>query len=196
MELAWSFPRAPIMVFPIMVFGLITLVGAKYLGSICAGLASALSVVSGVLMSIPRNLVCWGEMDPGSTPPSVVTSVAGAPWEPAWFHELESDVEWGEFMIDSSFLHASDGCSLFLVIHSTDGFTLLCLWDSQCLYQSMTQLPKMQGTTLCCDLSQINMQTKWHGTHNLPNHLSLLNILTSSPFGLSFGVQICNLEFA
>ena len=55
------------------------LVGAKYLGSICAGLASALSVVSGVLMSIPRDLVCWGEMDPGSTPPSVVTSVAGAP---------------------------------------------------------------------------------------------------------------------
>jgi hypothetical protein len=139
------------------------LVGAKYVGSICTGLASALPVVSGVLMSIPRNLVCWGEMDPGSTPPSVVTSVAGAPWEPAWFHELESDVEWGEFMIDSSFLHASDGCSLFLVIHSTDGFTLLCLWDSLCLYQSMTQLPKMQGTTLCCDLSQINMQTKWHG---------------------------------
>ena len=55
------------------------LVGAKYVGSICAGLASALPVVSGVLMSIPRNLVCWGEMDPGSTPPSVVTSVAGAP---------------------------------------------------------------------------------------------------------------------
>ena len=55
------------------------LVGAKYVGSICAGLASVLPVVSGVWMSIPRNLVSEGEMDPGSIPPSAMTSVAGAP---------------------------------------------------------------------------------------------------------------------
>ena len=70
------------MVFPIMVFGLITLVGAKYLGSICTGLVSVLSVICGVWMSIPRNLVSGGEMDPGSTPPSAMTSVAGTPREP------------------------------------------------------------------------------------------------------------------
>ena len=59
------------------------LVGAKYVGCISTGLASVFSVDLCGCMSIPRNLVSWGGMDPGSIPASSVTSVAGALGTPA-----------------------------------------------------------------------------------------------------------------
>ena len=53
------------------------------MGCISTGLASAFSVDLGGCMSIPRNIVSWGRMDPGSIPASSVTSVAGALGTPA-----------------------------------------------------------------------------------------------------------------
>ena len=144
-------------------------VGAKYVGCICTGLASVLSVVSGVWMSIPRNLVSGGRMDPGSIPPSTMTSVAGTLGAPAWFHE-ESDVELGEFMI-------------WLFSPYTQVMNVLCFWcttpmvsllfwigHSQCLRLTITQLAKQGNCAVAVDLSQINANAK-HVDYRCWTHL-------------------------
>ena len=146
MELAWSFPRAPL-----MVLGLITLVGAKYVGCNCTGLARALSVDSSGCMSIPRNLVSCGSVDPGSIlAVSSVTSVAGALGPPAWFHE-ESDVL-GEFMYDSS-------CTRMLCFTSFGAplpwcHSSICQWNNESSYQTNTLPAKQDNWAVTVDLSQ------------------------------------------
>ena len=139
------------------------LVGAKYVGWVCTGLASAFSWVSRGGMSIPRNLVCSGRKDPRSSPISSATAVAGA--KGAVASSQDESVVLDEFMDDSS---CNKNVVFFVLLHQYNGVKICSL--------SLELSSSCQLNTLQASGTRVTLEPNKRGMHANQVNAGKLNV--------------------